>query len=331
MAPPTNAGYTLVDYRLPKKKAQELLDRVRVSSDFHTGQIMIFDMSVQDMSSSYFFTPTQNCYHKLREKEEWTPTETLDIIKNHVPMGSLMMRLGTAIRTSSSLLMHLDLSQYATLEGLSAEETMSRILFENHGFLTYRAKDGSLVKHTAEENPWTLLPEVTTSKPNLLDQAQMSHTPNTVLARAPPTILLKEVRRVAACLGEIKSFKLSELTNPMAPSEQIVEVCYVHKESMLIAEGFQLGSVYLEVATSNHKDRDALLQFDPGVADEDRLLAACLSAGTKYGSLEELHKIREEEEALQKYSEPVDVSSRVNNAEVPEDDDEPGITLSRKG
>jgi len=88
-----------------------------VSSDYHSEQIMIFDMSMQDLSSSYFFTPTQLCYQKYRD--QWTPAEALDMIMKHVPMGSLLMRLGTAIRTSSSLLMNFDLSQYATLEGMA--------------------------------------------------------------------------------------------------------------------------------------------------------------------------------------------------------------------
>jgi len=222
------------------------------------------------------------------------------MLTGHVPEGSQLIILGVSIRTSSSLLLHTDLSQYSSGEGLTPEETLSKLMFDNNGFLTYRARDGSLVRHTVTENPWTLVPEDPTHNYTPLDMAKASETPNTVFARAPPTVLLKDVRTVAACLGKITGCKLSSLTNTF---EQVVEITYQHEQSMWLADNFQLGSVRLETAKAYSSLRDALLDMDEAVAEEDRTLAACISAGTKYGSREMLETIKEEERVLEGHNE----------------------------
>ena len=291
--PPPNAGYTVVDYRLPEIKAEVLLKQIRATSDFQCGHLMVYDMSPQTSMKSFFFTPTQNCYHK--HKSDWNPEEALTMLTGHVPEGSHFAILGMAIRTSSSLLLHVDLSQYATSEGMSPAETMSKLLFDNCEFLTYRARDGSLVKHTITENPWTLIPEDYSNAKPSLDMAKVPKTSNIAFARAPPTVLMKYVRQVAACLGTIESYKLSELTNTF---EQVVEVTYANRESMWLADGFQLGSVHMATAQSYAQARDTLLEIDEHVAEDDRMVAACISAGTRFGSVEALRAIRAEEELL---------------------------------
>ena len=146
------------------------------------------------------------------------------------------------------------------------------------------------------ENPWTLLPDAKAFKPISFDMSKTEHVPNLVIARAPPTTLWKDIKQVAACLGSINSFKLSSLTNTF---EQVVEITYVHEESALLAEGFQLGCVQLATTESQIQKRDALMHMDETVAEEDRLLAAAISAGTAYGSILALKEIREGEDLLE--------------------------------
>ena len=187
---------------------------------------------------------------------------------------------------------------------------MSKHFFEQAQFLTYRAKDGSLVRHTVTENPWTLVPEDTPFTPATLDLSSASQAPNVVIARAPPTVLWKDVKQVAACLGSITSFKLSSMTNLLSPYEQVIEVTYTHEESAIMAEGFQLGNVKLEPTRPKTQQRDALVQLDHAVAEEDRYLAAAISAGTRFGSMEALKTIRQEEELL-KGTDPVSNDDKV--------------------
>ena len=67
---------------------------------------------------------------------------------------------------------------------------------------------------------------------------------------------------------------------------------------MWLADGFQLGSVKLATAKSYAAIRDSMLEMDDSVAEDDRVLAACISAGTKYGSREMLQLIHDEESIL---------------------------------
>jgi len=151
------------------------------------------------------------------------------------------------------------------------------------------------VKHTTTENPWTLIPEDYSNVKPYLDMTNVLKTTNTAFARAPPTVLMKHIRQIAACLGTVDSYKLSDLTNTF---EQVVEIAYANRESMWLADGFQLGSVQMATAQSFVQARDTLLEIDEQVSEEDRLVAACISAGTRFGSIEALRAIRKEEELL---------------------------------
>mmetsp|Transcript_53993 Transcript_53993/g.96107 ORF Transcript_53993/g.96107 Transcript_53993/m.96107 type:complete len:92 (-) Transcript_53993:586-861(-) len=43
--PPPNAGYTIIDYRLPEVKAKILLEKIRLTSDFQVGHVLVYDMT----------------------------------------------------------------------------------------------------------------------------------------------------------------------------------------------------------------------------------------------------------------------------------------------
>jgi len=53
------------------------------------------------------------------------------MLTGHVPEGSQLIILGVSIRSSSSLLLQVDLSHYAASEGLTAEEILSKLMFDN--------------------------------------------------------------------------------------------------------------------------------------------------------------------------------------------------------
>ena len=269
--PPPNAGYTVFDYRISEAKAKVLLQKIRFTSDYQVGHVLVYDMTTQDSMRRYFFTPTQKTYQDFRD--DWNPVETLKVLTGHIPEGSQMTMLGIAIRTSSSLLLHVDLSQHATSEGLTTEEPLSKLMFDNNGFLTYRAHDVGLVRHTVAANPWTLIPEDPTHALAPLDIPKAMETPNTIFARAPPTVLIRDIRRVAACLGNITACKLSSLTNTF---EQVVEITFKHEQSMWLADGFQLGSVKLTTTKSYAAIGDSMSEMNDSAAEDDRVLAACI-------------------------------------------------------
>ena len=145
--PPAYAGMIKCDYALPKHLADSLMSAIQQSHLFRQGDIFAIPRKSISASNSYFRSFTRDAIRATAEGDGG-PEYALDCILSHLPgsTGSVTL-LRTSVKSSTSIIILVDLDRVEIEEGLNREQTFAKAMVYRAGMLIYRAHDASLVRH----------------------------------------------------------------------------------------------------------------------------------------------------------------------------------------
>ena len=311
-APIQNGGFIRCDYKLPTIIADPLLKVVTGSQLFKSGKVFAIDMAEFSNPKSYFVQPTRDTF--AGHTGEWSPTEVLLTTLGHIPGGlSNVTLMGSTIRTTTSISILVELSSLAADDNLTQEQTLSRHLFYQAGFLLYRTSNATLVRHTQRTPTWSLFPS---KQATLVNQpAKEENAPHLVYLQCPENLSTRDVKVTAALVGKFEKFAFH---SSLGQCTILYSVVYTHSDSVALAHALTIEDVIFLPNVELPSRKQELLILDQDINEADRELVAIINAGAKLGSRDAILHLQELERRI------IDVVEKLSvhewQVESPQDD-----------
>ena len=127
---------------------------IQSSAAFLNGEIFAIPLTHISSTATFFLSFTRSAI-KAHAEGDGDAAYALGQVMGHLQEGTTRL-LGTLVKSSTSIIVKLDLDSVLVEEVLTQDQTFAHHMFHRAGMLVYKTSDASLVRHTTTRNPWQL-------------------------------------------------------------------------------------------------------------------------------------------------------------------------------